>query len=64
MNDFILKLNDNDKISKLDLCTLKELMQQIEKVDLPYRDNLYLPNEATFGLEIEYEKRNIRYLYG
>lgn len=65
MNDFILKLNDNDKISKLDLCTLKELMQQIEKVNLPYRDNLYLPNEATFGLEIEYEnvKKEILDIY-
>ena len=65
MNDFILKAIDNDKFSKLDLCTLKQLMQQIEKVDLPYRDSLKLPNEVTFGLEIEYEnvKKEILDIY-
>ena len=48
--------NFNDKFSKLRGLDLQELLVQIEKFDLEYRDTLSLPSDVTFGTEIEYEK--------
>ena len=53
---YIAMSNVNDKLSKLRGIDLQELLVQIEKFDLEYRDTLSLPNDVTFGTEIEYEK--------
>lgn len=48
--------NANDKFSKLRGLDLQELLVQIEKFALEYRDTLSLPSDVTFGTEIEYEE--------
>lgn len=48
--------NANDKFSKLRGLDLQELLVQIEKFALEYRDTLSLPSNVTFGTEIEYEE--------
>lgn len=53
---YIAMSNVNDKLSKLRGLDLQELLVQIEKSDLEYRDTLNLPSYVTFGTEIEYEK--------
>lgn len=53
---YIAMSNVNDKLSKLRGLDLQELLVQIEKFDLEYRDTLSLPSNVTFGTEIEYEK--------
>ena len=53
---YIAMSNVNDKLSKLRGIDLQELLVQIEKFDLEYRDTLSLPSNVTFGTEIEYEK--------
>ena len=53
---YIAMSNVNDKFSKLRGLDLQELLVQIEKFDLEYRDTLSLPSNVTFGTEIEYEK--------
>ena len=52
---YIAMSNVNDKLSKLRGLDLQELLVSIEKFDLQYRDTLSLPNDVTFGTEIEYE---------
>ena len=53
---YIAMSNVNDKLSKLRGLDLQELLVSIEKFDLQYRDTLSLPNDVTFGTEIEYEE--------
>ncbi len=45
-----------DMFSRLRGLDLQELLVQIESYDLEYRDSLGLPDDTTFGIEIEYEK--------
>lgn len=47
--------NRNDKFSSLKGLDLQELIIQIERFYLMYRKTLNLPEEVTFGMEIEYE---------
>ena len=56
---YIAVSNVNDKFSKLRGLDLQELLVQIEKFDLEYRDTLSLPSDVTFGTEIEYEEIEI-----
>ena len=56
---YIAMSNVNDKLSKLRGIDLQELLVQIEKFDLEYRDTLSLPSDVTFGTEIEYEEIEI-----
>ena len=54
INSFI-NLNDNDLFSNLHKNDLQELILQIEKFALEYRNKLNIPDYLTFGIEIEYE---------
>ena len=53
MNNAFLK--ENDDFSSLRGLDLQELITYIENYYLDYRDTLGLPNNLTFGVEIEYE---------
>ena len=54
MFDFI-KTNENIYFTKLDKEDLIYIMNQINKYYLEYRSTLNLPEDITFGVEIEYE---------
>ncbi len=56
MDKLFMDLNANDQFSKLNDCDLQELIKQIESCYLTYRHSLNLPNNLTFGIEIEYER--------
>ncbi|HHT38664.1 MAG TPA: hypothetical protein GXZ95_04540 [Mollicutes bacterium] len=47
--------NRNDKFSCLRGIDLQELIVQIENFYLSYREKLNLPENVSFGLELEYE---------
>lgn len=47
--------NKNDNLAFLRGIDLQELLVQVENLFLEYRDKLNLPEELTFGVEIEYE---------
>lgn len=55
MNDFISDLK-NDYFSYLRGSNLQEVLAEIETYFLTYRNTLNLPQELTFGVELEYEK--------
>lgn len=54
INNFI-NLNDNTLFSELKKNDLQELLLQIQKSYLTYRDKINIPDFLTFGIEIEYE---------
>ena len=54
-NLWLINENRNDKLSYLRGLDLQELIIQIENFNFEYRQCLNLPNEITFGLEIEHE---------
>ena len=55
MNENFISLTDNDEFTKLRGLDLQELLVQVENYFLEYRTLLGLPNDLTFGVEIEYE---------
>ena len=55
MNKNFISLTDNDEFTKLRGLDLQELLVQVENYFLEYRTLLGLPNDLTFGVEIEYE---------
>lgn len=56
MNNRFIDVNKNDQISTLNKHDLTEILKEINKYYLTYRNSLNLPKELTFGVEIEYEK--------
>lgn len=56
MNHELISIDRNDSFSYLRGLDLQDLLVQIEKLQLEYRNLLNLPNDITFGVEIEYEK--------
>ena len=54
MSSFI-NLDKNDQFSVLRGIDLQDLLNQVDKYLLKYRDTLSLPQHITFGVEIEYE---------
>lgn len=55
MHNTFITLNQNDSFSLLKGLDLQALLIQTENCFLEYRDQLYLPHDLTFGVEIEYE---------
>ncbi len=51
----IINLNENDNFHCLRGIDLQELLKQINDYSLEYRNILNLPQDITFGVEIEYE---------
>ncbi len=56
MTEKFLSLNKNDNFAFLRGLDLQELLVETESYFLEYRDNLNLPENVTFGVEIEYEE--------
>ena len=50
-----LNLEDNTFLSKTRGSKLEDALKEIDSFLLQYRDTLNLPNDVTFGVEIEYE---------
>jgi len=55
MNDIFIDSNKNDQLSLLRGVDLQELLNETEHYLLKYRKNLGIPENITFGIEIEYE---------
>ena len=55
MSKNFINLNDNDDFVKLRGLDLQDLIIQVENYFLEYRTLLGLPEDLTFGVEIEYE---------
>lgn len=55
MNNTFMNQKRNDNFSSLRGVDLQNLLVETNRYFLEYRDTLNLPNDVTFGIEIEYE---------
>ena len=58
-----IKPYENDSLSKFSGDDLTDLLVLLEDFNLRLRDRLYFDKNITFGLEIEFEKANVKRVY-
>lgn len=56
----LFNLLDNEQFSKFDSLKREQILKNINKIMLEYREKLFIPKEITFGTELEFDNCDIK----